>query len=91
MPSKRVAQDLRVLNEHGQPCAGVSIAVIVAEGPTPEIAYLTDEEGGVRIGLPPGKATLEAFLPGGGRERFSIDASADPGVRQELRLKGSKA
>ncbi len=84
---KRVAQILQVMDAQGVPCPGIALAVASAQGPTPEMAYVTGADGRVRIGLPPGEAVLHAFHSDGGRQTFSIQASSEPEHAHELRMK----
>ena len=49
----------------GERLAGVTLAVERATAPVPEIAYLTGDDGQVRMGLPIGEAVLRVFLPDG--------------------------
>ena len=83
---QRVAQILRLLDQQGRPCGEVTLAVVEAEGPAPEMAYLTGPDGRAQIGLPPGRAVLEATAPDGRRQKFSIEAAAEPGREHELRM-----
>jgi hypothetical protein len=63
--SNRNACVLRVTSKTGEPLAGVGLAVEQATGPVPEIAYVTGDDGRVRMGLPSGEAVLRLFLPDG--------------------------
>jgi hypothetical protein len=83
---QRVPQIVRVVGLDGRPVAGVTLAVLSAAGPAPEMAYVTGGDGRVRIGLPPGTAELEAFAADGKHQRFSIDAAKEPGREHELHM-----
>lgn len=56
----------------GEPLAGVTLAVERATAPIPEIAYVTGEDGRVRMGLPIGEAALRLFLPDGSRRTMQL-------------------
>lgn len=81
---ERVPQVFRVLDPAGRPWPGVTLSVVSAQGPFPELAYRTGQDGGVRIGLPPGPAVLEAIASSGTRRRFAIVASGNEGAVHEL-------
>jgi hypothetical protein len=77
-----------VVDKDSSPVAGVTLAVLSAEGPVPELAYVTGADGSVQIGLPPGAALLETTDAQGARRRFSIEATATAGHSHDLHLEG---
>lgn len=83
---QRVAQILRVVDETGQPLAGVTLAVLSAQGPVPDLGYRTGDDGRVQVGLPPGATTIEAILPDGKRLCLSLEAVDRAGHEHELRV-----
>lgn len=83
---RRVAQIVRVTDAARRPRAGIRLAVLSAQGPVPELGYVTGEDGSARIGLPPGPATLEAIDPEGDRQLFEIEAGQSQGSVCELRM-----
>ena len=88
---KRVAQIVRVTDAAARPRAGVTLAVRKAQGPVPEMAWVTGQDGCVRIGLPPGPAELEAFDAAGHRTVFAIEASDRSGQVHDVTLAGDEA
>jgi hypothetical protein len=86
---KRVAQRLHVRDSDGRPCAGITVAVTKAQGPVPELGYVTGDDGEVQIGLPPGPASFEVLLPDGRRHSFAIKVSAESGRCHEVKLDGT--
>jgi hypothetical protein len=80
----RIPCSLRVADRQGTPLAGVTFAVERAEGPVPEIAYVTDPGGLARLGLPPGKVAIRFILPNGTRPLISVVISRDPGRTYEI-------
>lgn len=86
---QRVGQIVRMLDRAGRAQAGVTFVVRSAQGPVPEMAYVTGEDGCVRIGLPPGTTELEALAADGSAQRFTIDAADEPGCRHDLIIGGA--
>lgn len=62
---RRVACMLRLLGRDGRALAGARLAVVRAAGAVPEMAYVADADGRLRIGLPPGEAEVRIFPPAG--------------------------
>lgn len=58
---RRIACVLRVTGRGGRPLAGMMLVVEQASAPVPEMAYVTDDAGGARLGLPPGPAVIRFF------------------------------
>jgi hypothetical protein len=58
---KRIPCFIHVVTGDGRPLAGARIAVEQAEGPVPEMMYVTDDAGTAQIGLPPGRVVLRVF------------------------------
>ena len=58
---KRIPCFIHVAKGDGRPLADARISVEQAEGPVPEMMYVTDDAGTVQIGLPPGHVVLRVF------------------------------
>ena len=56
---------LIVRGSNGQPLAGIRFVVERAQGPVPELGYVTGPGGEATVGLPAGEATIRFFLPNG--------------------------
>lgn len=67
-----------VVATDGSPLPGVSVAVHEADGPVPDIAALTGDDGMFVLGgLPPGGVTLQAHLTNGRRARTNVQIVAN--------------
>ena len=75
---------VRVLDARGHPVAGAFVTVVSGTAPTPEITLLTNAEGRVRLGLPPGTFTLQAQTPEG--TKTTVEVTGEDAEEIELRL-----
>jgi len=57
-----------------------------AEGPVPEIAYVTGADGVARLGLPPGKVSLRFFLPDGRSCSVLLAITGEPNRTYEVQI-----
>ncbi|HEV2606335.1 MAG TPA: hypothetical protein VGU24_22020 [Microvirga sp.] len=62
---ERVARIVILSDSGGSPVGGAVVTVARATISVPELAYVTGDDGRVRIGLPPGPALLSVALPSG--------------------------
>ena len=69
---KRLPCILFVRASNGQPLAGIKFVVERAQGPVPEIAYVTGHDGNARVGLPPGETVIRFFLSDGTSQTASL-------------------
>jgi hypothetical protein len=76
---------IQVTNRNGRPLAEARIAVEQADGPVPELMYVTDDEGKVQIGLPPGRILLRIFPQGGKSSSAEIEVSDEPARTYNVR------
>ncbi len=61
------------------------IAVEQAEGPVPEMMYLTGEDGTAQIGLPEGRVMLRIFASGKS-SRAELQIGVEPEQTYEVRV-----
>ena len=78
----------RVIDAAGRPVAGAAVFVVAAPAAMPDIARLTDADGGFDVEAPvPGTYTIAAAAPAGeGRVTVEVGLGAPPPVA--LRLRG---
>jgi hypothetical protein len=72
--------------EDGRPQAETRFSVEQAEGPVPELMYVTDAAGIARLGLPPGRVVLRFFLADGGTGTAEFSVGDEPGRTYEARI-----
>jgi hypothetical protein len=73
--------------EDGQPQAETRFSVEEAEGPVPELMYVTDAAGVARLGLPPGRVVLRFFLADGRTGTAEFSVGDEPGGTYNARVK----
>jgi protocatechuate 3,4-dioxygenase beta subunit len=78
----------RVVDASGRGIAGARVMVTAAPGPVPDMAMLTDADGGFVIGAArPGRYTIAATTDAAAGEH-SVTVATDPIRGVELRLPG---
>jgi hypothetical protein len=70
----------------GAPLVGVTLAVERATAPMPEIAYVTDAKGRVRLGLPVGEVALRLFLPDGTSRMTALRVSDEAEQEHDVQI-----
>ncbi|MEU3775785.1 carboxypeptidase-like regulatory domain-containing protein [Streptomyces sp. NPDC032472] len=76
-----------VLDEHGDPAAGVTVALAGGPGPFPDIAALTGADGRFSFGVSTaGVYTVQCLAPDGRSARGQGEAVAGAGAPLVLRL-----
>jgi hypothetical protein len=76
----------RVVDVEGRPVAGATVSVVWGTVPVPEMALLTDANGGFRLALPPGRFRLRAHAP----DSASGEAEVDGGEEGEMVVEVTK-
>jgi hypothetical protein len=84
---KRITCFIRAIAEDGQPLAETRFSVEQAEGPVPELMYVTDAAGVARLGLPPGRVVLRFFLADRGTGTAEFSVVNEPGRTYEACIK----
>lgn len=69
---------IHVTDRAGRPLVGARIAIEQASGPVPEMMYVTDADGRLQIGLPPGEVRLRVFAASGETHTVNIDVGVEP-------------
>jgi hypothetical protein len=77
-----------VTRSDGQPAAGAMVSVPRSSTPVPELALVADSAGVVRIRLPSGRFTLEAFTEDGGSGSTDIVVDDDRPQVVDVRIQG---
>ena len=72
--------------EDGRPQAETRFSVEQAEGPVPELMYVTDAAGVARLGLPPSRVVLRFFLADGGTGTGEFSVGDESGQTYETRI-----
>lgn len=71
---------------NGQPLRGIKFVVERAPEPVPEMGYVTGPDGGARLGLPPGDATIRFFLPDGTSQTSVLRIAEESGRTYVVQL-----
>ena len=80
--SATVHMRVEVRDASGAPVADASVSILRASQPVPEMAFLTDAEGGLDLGLPPGSIALTATAgTASGEVKAVIRAASDGPLR----------
>ena len=82
-----------VTDGDGRPLADVSVGILDAPVPVPDIAALTGPDGSFALGAPaPGRYTVVATGPGGERSQASVDiGTGEAAVDVEIVIDTSQA
>jgi hypothetical protein len=75
---------VRVRRNDGQPAGRAIVSVPRSTTPFPELALVADLNGVVRLSLPSGHYTIEAFTDGG--ERGSADIAVENGGHTTIKV-----
>jgi len=82
----RITCFVHALTEDGRPLADTRFSVEQAEGPVPELMYVTDRTGIARLGLPPGRVVLRFFPADGPAGTAEFSVGGEPGRTYEVRI-----
>lgn len=84
------AVTLRVLNSDGTAAANAMVAVPFWSVPVPEMAFIADASGTVRLMLPEGQFTVEAYAQNGAHGEADVVVTSDAEITSQIVLAEGK-
>jgi hypothetical protein len=84
------AVTLRVLRSDGTAAADAMVGVPHSSVPVPEMAFLADGSGTVRLVLPQGQFTVEAYTQNGARGVTEVVVTSGKEITAQILLKGDE-